>query len=186
MKLVRPELETCPVCNAKGSLSVHCYYARKLIDFIGGRPAVHEITILRVCCNSCGGHHTHAVLPDFIIPYSCYSLFFILRVLGEYFLHLYTVEQLCARFSITEKQLYKWIHLWVLHKKEWLGILEDTQILSLSFLKMLVFQKEYSVFASAFLKQTGRSFLQSHANPPETAHFRQKEFAPDYLFSPTT
>ena len=28
---------------------------------------------------------THAVLPDFIIPYCSYSLFFILRVLGSYF-----------------------------------------------------------------------------------------------------
>ena len=38
-------------------------------------------------------------VPDFIIPYSGYGLFFILRVLAEYFLHLSTIEGLCRRFG---------------------------------------------------------------------------------------
>ena len=98
----RPELQTCPCCGAKGSCRIHAYYDRSLVDFMGGRSVRHSLCILRLIC-SCG--HTHAILPDFIIPHSGYGLFFLLRVLAEYFLHLSTVEGLCERFSITLSQL---------------------------------------------------------------------------------
>ena len=65
MPLVRPELETCPVCGSSGNLHVHCYYKRYLIDFIGGKSVRHDVTVLRCTCDSCGS--THAILPDFII-----------------------------------------------------------------------------------------------------------------------
>ncbi|MFQ7288271.1 MAG: DUF6431 domain-containing protein [Lacrimispora saccharolytica] len=51
------------------------------MDFIHGKPVTQEITVLRLVCVSCG--HTHAVLPDMIIPYSGYGLFFILLVLCQ-------------------------------------------------------------------------------------------------------
>lgn len=109
MALLRPELETCPVCESSGNLHVHSYYRRNLIDFIDGNAVHHEITITRLQCDSCGS--THSILPDFIIPYCSYSLFFILQVLGSYFLHLCSVEKLCEKFSITLRQLYKWLAL---------------------------------------------------------------------------
>ena len=97
----RPELQTCPCCGGKGSCRIHAYYDRSLVDFMGGAPVRHSLCIMRLIC-TCG--HTHAILPDFIIPYSGYGLFFILRVLAEYFLHLSTMEKLCERFSITLSQ----------------------------------------------------------------------------------
>lgn len=74
----RPELRTCPYCGAKGSCGIHAYYGRSLVDFIHGKPVRHDLCILRVIC-SCG--RTHAILPDLIILYSGYGLFFILRAL---------------------------------------------------------------------------------------------------------
>ena len=93
-----PELQTCPCCGTKGDCQILAYYDRSLVDFINGVPVCHSLCIVRLIC-TCG--HTHAVLPDFIIPYVSYGLFFILRTLAEYFLHISTVEKLCDRFSIS-------------------------------------------------------------------------------------
>ena len=69
----RPEMESCPVCGASHSCTTHASYERNLIDFIQGRPVYHTIKVIRVIC-SCG--HTHAILPDLIIPYNTYGVFF--------------------------------------------------------------------------------------------------------------
>ena len=69
----RPEMESCPVCRASHSCTTHASYERNLIDFIQGRPVYHTIKVIRVIC-SCG--HTHAILPDLIIPYNTYGVFF--------------------------------------------------------------------------------------------------------------
>lgn len=168
----RPELQTCPCCGAKASCSIHSYYDRSLVDLISGKPVRHSLCILRLVC-SCG--HTHAILPDFIIPYSTYSLFFILRVLAEYFLRSVSVERLCERFRITQKQLYRWLALFKRQKEEWLGILSSMEVSSLSFLKGLFMMPGYSSFASSFVLRFSVSFLQSHKNP---APYCQQVFDP--------
>ena len=172
MAAFRPELQTCPCCGAKGSCSVHAYYDRSLLDLIHGTPVRHSLCILRLVC-SCG--HTHAVLPDFIIPYASHGLFFILQVLTEYFLHLSSVERLCERFSISGKQLYHWLKLFLAHKKQWLGILSSLETSSLSFLKSLFKMPCYSDFSSGFFRRFSFSFLQSHKNP---ASFCRQAFDP--------
>ena len=168
----RPELQTCPWCGTKGSCRIHAYYDRSLVDFMGGAPVRHSLCIMRLIC-TCG--HTHAILPDFIIPYSGYGLFFLLRVLAEYFLRLSTVEKLCERFSITLAQLRRWLRLFQAHKEQWLGVLSSMEASGLSFLKALLTQTAYSVFASAFVRRFTKSFLQSHKNP---APYCQQVFTP--------
>ncbi len=115
-------------------------------------------------CRSCG--HTHALLPDFIIPYAQYGLFFILRILGEHFIKPLPVGSLCARFSVTVSMFYRWKKLFLLHKKLWLGILTDAETHAAGFLKHLASAGSYSdVFASPFRLAAGFSFLQSHPDP---------------------
>lgn len=181
----RAELETCPVCNSNGRCRNHAYYGRNIIDFRNGAPAQDNLCITRVFCRSCG--HAHAVLPDFIIPYSGYGLFFILRALAEYFMGLHTTVALCERFSISMKQLYKWIALWYEHKEIWLGILENSERSDLSFLKQLCSRPDYSSFSMDFTRKTTHSFLQSHKNPilrnARNARYHQEVFAPDYVFA---
>ncbi|WP_251209812.1 DUF6431 domain-containing protein [Acetatifactor aquisgranensis] len=167
-----PELQTCPCCGAKGSCRIHAYYDRSLVDFIGGAPVRHSLCIMRLIC-TCG--HTHAILPDFIIPYSGYGLFFLLRVLAEYFLRLSTVERLCERFCITLSQLRRWLQLFRVQKEDWLGVLSSMEASGLSFLKSLLTQPAYSDFASAFVRRFTKSFLQSHKNP---APYCQQVFGP--------
>lgn len=185
MQGIKPESETCPVCCSCGNLHVHSYYRRKIIDFISGQTVVHEVSVMRVICDSCCTHNTHAILPDFIIPYCSYSLFFILRVLAEYFCHLHTIEKLCERFSITVKQLYKWISLWNLHKSQWLGVLSDSETTSRSFLFSLMKMEGVSSFLSSFAKHFCFSFMQSHANPHAAVFYRNVS-GPDYHFPVTT
>ena len=172
MKGFRPELQTCPCCGARGSCRIHAYHGRSLVDFISGAPVRHSLCITRLIC-TCG--HTHAILPDFIIPYSGYGLFFILRVLSEYFLRISTVERLCERFSITLFQLQRWLDLFRAQKEEWLGVLSSMETSAFPFLKALLTQTAYSDFASAFVRRFAKSFLQSHKNP---APYCQQVFGP--------
>ena len=168
------ESETCPICKCKGSCSPHGFYKRKIIDFTTEGTTSVELTVRRVICHSCGRHHTHAILPDFIVPYASYGLFFILRVLGEYFLHRYTIEQICSVYDISIPVLYRWIRLFREHKKSWLGLLTDRETQALSFLKGLILSEDYSrTFAAPFVLLTAHSFLQGHANP---AIYRQTVF----------
>lgn len=182
MKQFRPELETCPICGNTGTCHIHDYYDRSIIDFQDGRKQKENLCVMRVFCESCG--HAHAILPDIIIPYSSYSLFFILFVLGEYFAGLRTIEQLCERFDISEKQFYKWLNLWNSHREQWLGMLHASETDNISFFRTILLQNPYSAFSREFLHLTEHSFLQSHRNPrlsgrKKNAHYRQSVFAPD-------
>lgn len=162
VKELHPEREVCPVCRKKGDCRIHSYYRRYIIDFIGGTVCVRSIRVPRVKC-SCG--HTHAILPDPIIPYDSYSLFFILRVITEYCMRLRTVSALCERFSITPSMLYRWLKLYSDHRREWQGVLKATSQPMLDSLKELILIKPFCDLAHSFFRSTGRSFLQSHRNP---------------------
>lgn len=62
----------CPYCKQVGFI-VHGYYRRRLKrDFSANHETDNFLTIMRVACSECG--RTHAVLPDFIVPYSQLSL----------------------------------------------------------------------------------------------------------------
>ena len=100
-----PEDEVCPYCKRKGDCSVHAYYDRCLIDFLNNCVVTSNLKILRVIC-SCGA--THAILPDPIIPYRQYTLFFILAVLCDHFIHLIPIEAVCEKYNISIKTFYRW------------------------------------------------------------------------------
>lgn len=162
MSSFRPESETCPCCKRKGDCVVFASYQRYVIDYINDQVVTSSIEITRVRC-SCG--HTHAILPDPIIPYDSYSLFFILRVLREHARHHGTVLELCERFCITPSILYRWKHLYQSHRAEWQGLLKTLEQSFLSSLDELMTIDPFSGIAIAFFRKTGLSFMQSHKNP---------------------
>ena len=163
MNNYQPQTEICPICKSQGNCRIHAYYNRSVIDFRYGQKVKSSLCVKRLICDSCG--HTHAVLPDVLIPYSSYSLMFILRILGEFFSAITSIEALCEKFSITSMQFYKWLQLWRQHKQSWLGILSDMETSDRVFLKSLVLTKSYSDFGTAFCRQFRCSFLQAHKNP---------------------
>ncbi len=124
--------------------------------------------------NICQCGHTHAILPDHIVPYSTYSLPFILRVLGEYFLGLRGVEQLCRRYAISASMLYQWKALFLEHKAVWLGVVRDLEITPAGFIRRLLALPRYSSdFGKPFWRKAARSFLQGRR---EAACFRRAVF----------
>lgn len=136
MAKFRPERETCPSCGSVGNCHIHDYYGRSIIDFRAGKQKKSDLCVLRVFCDSY--EHTHAILPDIIIPYSSYGLIFILRLLGQYLAGRFTIEQICERYHVPAKQFYKWLSLWKEFKQEWLGILSDQETPNVSFLRSIL------------------------------------------------
>ena len=156
----------CPFCGAKHpEWSYHDSYGRYLISFEMGTSVTYDIDISRIICSSC--NHTHAILPEIIIPYSSYSLIFVLSVLRDYYLSHMTVLSLCDKYQISPSTLYAWKRLFAIHKKLWLGILEDIYQSSLEFLSSMPFI-ETSKDLAAFFDHQGYSFLQGVS---KTAHF---------------
>ena len=157
-----PDREQCPYCKARGSCYVFAYYYRYLIDFVDGHPACSLVRILRVRC-TCGS--THAILFDPIIPYEQHSLFFILRVLAEFFLHIKTVDKICSVFEISTSTFYRWKKTFESHRKEWLGSLRAAETALIASIFEMIRKNPFADFASDFFDKTGMTFLQSHKNP---------------------
>jgi len=157
---------TCPFCGAQHPVwSYHDSYQRYLIPFERGTTVTHEIDITRMVCSSCG--HPHAILPEIIIPYTSYSLTFVLQVLRAYYLSHLTVHALCDKYQISPSTLYAWKRLFLIHKKLWLGILQNIYQTAIDFLSSMP-SINTSTDLSSFFEQHGHSFLQGVS---KTAYF---------------
>lgn len=169
-------VHVCPYCGAKGSCRRRGCYERNLVTFSSGKPMVLRLKISRVQC-SCG--RSHALLPDLIVPYLSYSLPMILMVLWDYFNRHLTVRCICERYLITPPVLYRLKKLFLIHKKEWLGIVRDMELAAAAFLEK-VMTVPYSRFHDAYLRLTTHSFLQSHKNPANCSrpHLPLADFYP--------
>jgi transposase-like protein len=164
----QPNEHKCPFCSAKNpGWKKHGVYNRYLISFENGHTVTYRITVVRYRCKSCG--HTHAILPECIIPYQSYSFLFILAVLKDYFSRSLVVKDICIKYNISVSTLYSWIKLFLKHKKIWFGLLENAYSSSLEFLKSL-FIENHLFNLKKFYLTAGISFLQSRFNKKK-AHF---------------
>jgi Domain of unknown function (DUF6431) len=147
----------CPFCDTKHpDWKRHDDYERRLICFKNGQAICYLIIVIRYKCSSCG--HTHAILPESIIPYQSYSFLFILSVLSDYFTKSCTVNFICEKYTISASTLYSWKKLFLKHKKIWLGLLEDANTSSIQFLEYLF--KDFIYCLNEFFSMSGSSFLQ--------------------------
>lgn len=153
-----PHDHKCPFCPAEHpDWKRHAVYDRYLISFENGCTVSHRVTVIRYRCSSCG--HTHAVLPEFIIPYQSYSFLFIIAVMRDYYASSLTVEAICVKYGIFISTLYSWKELLIKHKKIWLGLLEDACTSAVQFLDSL-FVKGLLHTLKEFFLTAGVSFLQ--------------------------
>ena len=164
-------LLVCPYCGAKGACKKRGSYERSLVTFPDGKPQVVRLRIPRVQC-TCG--KSHALLPDFIVPYLSYSLPTILHILSDYFTRRLTIRGICEKYLVSPPLIYRFKKRFLLHKKHWLGVLRDMELSSLSFMDALL-ASPYTPFHDAFLRLTTYSFLQSHKNP---ANCERPRFGP--------
>jgi hypothetical protein len=155
----------CPCCGAKNPVwAYHDSYKRYLVSYENISTIIYTIYITRIICSSC--NHTHAILPEIIIPYGSYSLIFILNVLKDYFSKM-KIQEICEKYQISASMLYRWKQLFLIHKKLWLGILENIYQDSIAFLSIIP-APDSSKNLSCFFLQIGHSFLQGRT---KTAHF---------------
>ena len=160
----RPATEVCLDCGCKGSMRIHAYYNRTLIEFIDGHPVETSLCICRLICQQCKRPSTHSILPDPIIPYCRHSLFFILRVLTEHAIRLRSIERICEVFEISLRTFYRWQKLYNEHRREWQGLLASMETSLKDSILELIRKDSFCTFAASFIRQTTFSILQSHAN----------------------
>lgn len=65
-------IHTCPCCGAKDKFVKYGTYRRNFSCIIGDTIENYFICVQRVICKSC--NHTHALLPNFIVPYKIMAL----------------------------------------------------------------------------------------------------------------
>ena len=147
--------QVCPYCDSKGQMIFHDSYPRYMITLKANHIETEILQIPRVKCDSCG--HTHAVLPEMLIPYSSYSFRFVLTVLKDYFLHTHTVEKICEMYQIAHSTLYAFRDLFFSHKKLILGALNDAQKKTSDFIEEMDGQLLFQ-----FWKSFRLSFLQTY------------------------
>lgn len=148
---------SCPYCGCIDNFDSFASYQRDMITVVDGFRKQVTLTIPRLQCNSCG--HTHALLPDVLIPYGSYSLHFILHILHQYLHRTTSVQVLCDTWEISISTLYGWIHLFEAQGSLWLGILE--RIIKLN-QEGLLRVAHISDFPALFYLRYKFSFLQHH------------------------
>ena len=161
-------LVVCPSCGAKGTCKKRGSYERNLVTFFDEKPQVLRLRIPRVRC-LCG--KSHALLPDFIVPYLSYALPMVLLILSDYFKRRLTIRGICEKYMVSPPQIYRFKKRFLLHKKHWLGVLRDMELSAPSFMEELL-TASCSHFQDAFLRLTTYSFLQSHKNPANSGRPR--------------
>ena len=90
----------------------------------------------------------------------------ILLILSDYLKRRLTIRGIFEKYMVSPPLIYRFKKLFLLHKKQWLGVLRDMEVSALSFLDELL-TASYSLFTDAFLHLTTYSFLQSHKNPAD-------------------
>jgi len=160
--------EPCKRCGAKGRLISYGDYIRNFVYLINKQSIDSRIRPQRFLCKSCNA--THALLPDIIIPYSPYSLRFMLEVLIAYYERANTVVEICEGFHIAVSTLYEWKKRIESHKELLLGILVSQKTPALAFLRGLIKSSRLSDTLHTFFNKYGFSFMQNQSPLTSQCH----------------
>lgn len=145
----------CPCCKASGQCEYISPYKRMMISAVDDTPKIQCLSIKRVRCTSCG--HTHAILPDILIPYGSYSIRFILIVLTKYLARKISVAEFCDRWHIAVSTLYTWIHLFIDHYSSFVSALDRISSISA---KVIASVEDHDGFIKAFYERFRFHFMQ--------------------------
>ena len=157
------EVPSCPSCGAPQSkYQRNGSYRRHFVCYENGAVCSRTITIRSVRCSSC--MRSHALLVSVIIPFSSYSLGFIISLLYARVTRKFpSVLSLCEHFDISESTYYRLRKRFTLDSKELLAALGTL---------MEVFDLMESLFSSdpvyihsalsLFFRSAGYSFMQPY------------------------
>lgn len=102
---------TC-TCGHKGNFIKHDYYKRSVKNPEGSEV----IRVLRVMCKNCG--KTHAILPDWIVPYSKITLKYHIKIIQAYLQGKCFKSIMSSNPSIDESDVKYVVNQF---RKHWLG-----------------------------------------------------------------
>ena len=151
----------CPKCGAIGQFKQIRSYERDLISASGNERVDTVLSVPRFLCESCG--HSHALLPDILIPFGSYSLRFILTVLSSYLNRSCTITAFCDHWQIAISTLYGWIHLFTEQYNAWCRILDRVLWVCHHAICSIA---STPAFPYAFFIRFGFSFLQDRQTSP--------------------
>lgn len=132
----------CPCCHHKGCLIRHGHYER-MVKAISGTV---KLSVLRVKCNSCG--HTHAILPESLIPYSQLPFDVQQTVLCFPFNSKQVQDILNSNYDITESDIS---YVKTVFRRSWKERLRSMGI-DCSLDPFTLFSKCYSSFLMQFMQ----------------------------------
>ena len=122
-------ISCCPNCSAPSDLFVNKgFYNRYFISYHDNAPVCNQVKIKCVKCTSCERHH--ALLNSTIIPYSSFSVGFIVSLLFCHFTKKFSsIEKLCEHFDISINTFYKIYKSFLQDKKLLNSICEELRYL---------------------------------------------------------
>ena len=161
----------CNHCHCHGDCIRYGSYRRSYLlhteDLSSGSGS--GVRIQRVLCKRCG--HTHALLPEEIIPYAQFSMIFVLAVLFLYYARPNgeSVATICTIMGIAPPQLYRWKIRFEKQKDIFLGVIKSALYPGLKAVEKLRGFADYGKeFCSLFLTKTEKMPMQTHRNAPNT------------------
>lgn len=95
----------CPHCNAKNKLVRFGKYNRNLSVLVDNTLENYCVSVQRVICKSCGS--THALLPDFIVPYKIMAVFSIAKIVQN--AAISSAYKLAETINLSYQAIYSYI-----------------------------------------------------------------------------
>jgi hypothetical protein len=148
----------CPRCRAQGLMEYIHGYTRWLITLT--EHDERDERLVRILRVKCVCEHTHALLPDCLIPYGSYSPRFILHVLQEYEAGGITIEQLCNKYHISPSTYYSWKMTAKEHQSLMRGILAAQEETLRFFICWILSSQDWAEVFKDFRDRYQFSFLQ--------------------------
>ena len=163
----------CPSCHAPASaFRRNGSYRRHLVCYHDGHVSDRMISLRCALCSSCGS--SHSLLLSVIIPYSSFSLGFLISLLYSRLTRRFpSVPELCTHFAVSESTFYRIKKRFILDSKELMAALRDF------FPDFQTVEAFFSISPSSlhgplslFFLSTGHSFLQPCVRLRPKIHIR--------------
>lgn len=95
----------CPCCHAKNKLIKYGTYERNISILFDDSIENYKVHVQRLICNSC--NHTHALLPNFVIPYKIMSICSIAQIVQR--ASISSAYKLAEIINLSVQMIYAYI-----------------------------------------------------------------------------
>ena len=169
---LKPDDERCPECKAPSFKFIkNGYYNRHFVHMANGNVNDSILKIHEIKCSSCG--RSHALLNFLIIPYSPYSIGFIITLIYLRITRkIKTISSLCDLLGISERTYYRLMQRLLSDLHALMHIMKSYDSISDRLLSMYDFTLDgLSEVLKTFKSFTGHFFMQRLFTLLQNTHF---------------